>query len=115
MKKSFLIAGLIAGLTATNSYAAVVVSQDDAPDITISVARAAKLKNRDTNNLTTKPQKMDMVSDEPVVVINCPAGCTVGSCWTLGNVIMCQCKDANGNVCKPDDVINSSDTASSLR
>ena len=43
MKKSFLIAGLIVGLSATNCYADIVISQtEETPDITISVARAAK-------------------------------------------------------------------------
>ena len=98
MKKTFLIAGLIACIGATNSYADIVISQaDDTPDMVVTIARAAK----DTQS--TKKRSVDKTSqtkraDGGVVVINCPGHCTP-DCWTLNNVLFCQCKTSDGQNC----------------
>ena len=42
MKKTFLIFGTLAGISATNAYADIVISQEqESPDVTITVARVA--------------------------------------------------------------------------
>ena len=58
MKKTFLIAGLIACIGATNSYADIVISQaDDNPDMVVTVARAAKdTQNTKKDQLTKRPK-----------------------------------------------------------
>jgi len=105
MKKSFLIAGLIAGITATNSYADIVISQsDEIPDIIVS-ARAGKINNKPTNVLARAQNK---VADGGAVAINCPVGCTP-DCAILGNVVLCECKASDGSTCKAD-VVTSENT-----
>jgi len=86
MKKSFLIAGLIAGIAATNSYADIVISQtDDSPDTVITVARAGKIgtrvtpKESDINQAvaTVLPQNTTSSGNgaEMAVKYVCPEGC----------------------------------------
>ena len=71
MKKSFLIAGLVACIGVTNSYADIVISQtDDNPDTVITVARAAKAKAK----LNTKGN--ESISESQVKYL-CPEGCSV--------------------------------------
>ena len=97
MKKTFLIAGLIACIGATNSYADIVISQaDDNPDMVVTVARAAK----DTQNTKKRPvDKTSQTKRADVVVVNCPGHCTP-DCWALNNVVFCQCKTSDGQNCE---------------
>lgn len=91
MKKTFLIAGVIAGLTATNGYADIVISQtNDTPDITISVARAGKVAQRVSPKsngdfqasapVATQGQNTQSSSNnkaELKIEYTCPEGCIV--------------------------------------
>lgn len=108
MKKSFLIAGLIACIGATNTYADIVISQaDDNPDTTITVARAAKVGAR------ANKKELQMAPDGGVVAINCPAGCS-GDCYALNNLIICECKRSDGSSCdlSAEDVVLGNSPAS---
>ena len=116
MKKTFLIAGLIACIGATNSYADIVISQpDDNSDMVVTVARAAK----DTQNTKKQinPRPADSVSSikskmadggTGAVAINCPGHCTP-DCAILGNVVLCECKTSNGEACTTEVVLSDAD------
>lgn len=92
MKKTFLIAGLIACIGATNSYADIVISQtDDNPDMVVTVARAAKVSKAQTQTATTEDVEVQKVVDavkdavkaakgkKPprVGAVSCRKGCTL--------------------------------------
>lgn len=110
MKKTFLITGLIAGLTATNSYADIVISQtDENPDTIITIARATKTKPRiapkSTNTyepVSVEPGSITKVSSG-FVNIECPEGCEP-KISTNGNKVMVYCLDGNGNLCNEKSV-----------
>ncbi|MBQ3785097.1 MAG: hypothetical protein II843_01730 [Alphaproteobacteria bacterium] len=105
MKKTFLIAGLIVGLTATNGYADIVISQtDENPDTIITVARAAKTKPRVTPQTTNtyepvsvEPGSITKVSSG-FVNIECPEGCEP-KVKTIGNKVTVYCVDSEGYMC----------------
>ena len=112
MKKTFLIAGLIAGLTATNGYADIVISQtDENPDTIITVARAAKTKPRVTPQTTNTYEPVSVVPESTIklssgfVNIRCPEGCRPRCTETAdGTGMNCICQDADGFVCNEKEV-----------
>ena len=88
MKKTFLIAGLIACIGATNSYADIVISQtDDNPDMVVTVARAAKVSKAQTQTATAEDVEVQKVVDavkaakgkkpSRVGAVSCRKGCTL--------------------------------------
>jgi len=104
MKKFFLIAGLIAGIGATNGYADIVISQpDDNSDMIVTVARATKEQTRvtpKTNNSTVKPNNEELLEElkSDIAQIQCPTGCKL-KCKKRQNEIRCICKDEFGRPC----------------
>lgn len=75
-----------------------------------SVARAAKTgaKAKKVSDTTVTPAsavEKARMGDGGAVAINCPANCTP-DCVILGNVVLCECKDSNGNTCKADVVVS---------
>ena len=130
MKKTFLIAGLIACIGVTNTYAEIVISQtDENPDMVITVARAAKTKSRITpqtadTSATLKMEEADEDLDftsnsgEEIGTLQCPAGCRL-KCrrykeWgsIIRETIRCICKGEFGRSC---DVITGAIQAEDLR
>jgi len=101
MRKAFLIAGLIACIGTTNSYADIVISQaEESPDMTITVARAGKVATRVTPVMSDVEAQVK-AADGGAVAINCPAGCTP-DCAIMGNVVLCECKSSDGKTCKAE-------------
>ena len=83
----------------------------------VSVARVAKVgaKAKKTIDTPNKPSKVqDMVSDGGAIAINCPANCTP-DCVILSNVVLCECKDSNGNTCKADVVVSDEVKANAVK
>jgi len=91
MKKTFLIAGLIACVGATNGYAAITISQDDASDITISVARATKIKPRVAPKPTSTNEPVPVVIEESDMPIKLANG---------GQYVSVECPDGVSRDCK---------------
>ena len=76
----------------------------------IDVARAAKVgpkakKVSDTIVTPASAVEKARMGDGGAIAINCPANCTP-DCVILGNVVLCECKDSNGNTCKADVVVS---------
>lgn len=77
------------------------------------VARAAKsgAKAKKAAGLTTTAVSAQATSsDAGAVAINCPANCTP-DCAVLSNVVLCECKDSKGDVCKAEVVLSDKDTS----
>ena len=110
MKKTFLIVGLIAGITTKNSYADIVISQtDENPDTIITIARATKTKPRfapkSTNTyepVSVEPGSITKVSSG-FVNIECPEGCEP-KISTSGNKVTVYCVDSEGYMCNEKEV-----------
>ena len=107
MKKFFLIAGLIAGIGATNGYADIVISQpDDNSDMIVTVARATKGKTRIAPQPTDKHEPVNVEPGSIIKVssgwseIRCPEGCVARSYTSNnGNTMVVECVDSNGKQC----------------
>ncbi len=116
MKKTFLIAGLIAGLTATNGYADIVISQtDENPDTIITVARATKTKPRVAPKPTNTYEPVNTVPGSTIkvssgfVAISCPDGCKA-KCWeNQANGWYCECQTSDGHLCEESVITDATD------
>ena len=108
MKKSFLIVGALSAILSTNGYAESLQETVDS----VSVARAArvspKTKTGSTGIKLVAPRVQEKVGSG-VVGITCPAGCTP-DCAVISNIVLCECKDGNGNACT-EEVVQTSATS----
>ena len=109
MKKTFLIAGIMGAILSTNGYAEIVISQD-ASDMTVTVARAAKTQARVTPQTTDAQatqenedlwEDLDFASDSDggIGMLQCPGRCKL-KCKKYGNnTIRCICRGEFGRPC----------------
>ena len=114
MKKSFLVFGVLGVLCVVNGYANDAVVQESTE---VTVARAAKaspkVKKSSTGVKLVVPQIQENATSG-VVGITCPAGCTP-DCAVLSNIVLCECKDGNGNACAEEIVQTKKDNVVDIR
>jgi len=109
MKKSFLVFGVLGALCVVNGYANDTVAQESTG---VTVARAAKVSpkvKKSSYGVKLLAPQIQEKTASGVVGITCPAGCTP-NCAVMSNIVLCECKDGNGNACAEEVVQSSAST-----